>query len=121
MKELIDKYGRDWRVLTGAGLATAGLAAATIFLGLYKSIAALFVAGALALAAVVIAVFRWLAKRARGRTALELEKGILGLPTPALADGRTSVPELTRKFREALDKLRNAPELGHDYLYRVPW
>ncbi len=117
MTDFLAKYLKDWRVWTLTG-AIFGFTVAATFVG---RVAALFLVGMAAASAVAIAVVRLLGRRLRARNAHELERGMMAMPSPPLADGRASIQELNRGFRESLDRLRDAPELGSDYLYRVPW
>ncbi len=117
MKDFLAKYLKDWRVWTMTG-AVFGVVVAASFVG---RVAAYFFLGMAAAAALVLGAVRLVGRRLRTKSAHELERGMMGIPSPPIADGRGSIQELNRGFRQSLDKLRDAPELGSDYLYRVPW
>ncbi len=117
MKPLLAKLMRDWRVWTGFG-SVAVLVAVAAFI---SRVAAFFIAGCGLLAGAVVGAIKWFGHRARSRKALEMEKGMLSMSSPPIGEGRASIQDLQRGFKESLDRLKNAPELGPDYLYRVPW
>ena len=117
MMDWMIKCLKDWRVWVLAVLAVV-CAAVSLTIG---KVAGFFIAGVVAITAAVGVLVQWVLRRFRSRSALEMARGMLSIPSPPVSEAHASVQDLSRGFRQALDKLGNAPDLGPDYLYRVPW